>query len=256
MTSRDTHARLRAIVVGSVIVATYVVLASWSGHLTPLARGPLLDGLAPTNYRWVNPPPELESTNEKPSSGEFPLQLGPKGIEGAVVFTTDNQVTVIVATDSIKPKAGQEGVDLTVTPMDPATLPAPGDGLSVFGNAYAIDATYRPSGSPVRPADMREPLDVILVYPSTATLHATSHQLAYSAEGTTWQVIDSSDTAGSQQVEGNVPGLGTVTVVGEASASPAPSDGGGSSTLATSLLVAAGCTLLLGIALLIRSRRM
>lgn len=256
MTARSTHARRRAIVVGSIIVAAYVVFASWSGHLTPLARGPLLDGLAPTNYRWVNPPPELASTNEQPSSGEFPLEMGPKGIEGAVVFTTDNQVTVIVATDSIEPKAGQEGVDLTVTPLDPATLPAPGDGLSVFGNAYAIDATYRPSGSPVRPADMPEPLDVILVYPSTTAVHATSHQLAYSSDDTAWRVIDSSDSAGSQQVEGNVPGLGTVTVVGEASASPSPSDAGGSSTLTTSLLVAAGCLLLLGVALLIRSRRM
>ena len=177
------RSRRGALVLGVVIVAMYVAFAAWSGHLSPLAKGPLLDGLAPANYRWVNPPPELASTNEQPSAGEFPLDMGPKGIEGAVVFTSDNQVTVIVIDGSIAPKAGQDGVDLTVTPLDPATLPAPGDGLSVFGNAYAIDATYRPSGDPVRTADMSEPFDIILVYPSLTTMHASTHQLAYSADG-------------------------------------------------------------------------
>src|SRR5262245_2807368 len=90
--------RATAVAVGVGIIGLYVALASWSSHLSPLARGPLLDGLAPTNYRWVDPPPELASTNQEPSSGVFQLALGRDGVEGSVVFTSDNQVTVIVAT--------------------------------------------------------------------------------------------------------------------------------------------------------------
>ena len=58
------------------------------------------------NYRWVAPPPELESTNQQPTSGTFPLQLGPDGVKSKVVFTSDNQVTVIVAEGSIAAAAG------------------------------------------------------------------------------------------------------------------------------------------------------
>jgi len=106
-----------------------------SGSISPLARGPLLDGLAPVNYRWVAPPPELESTNQQPTSGTFSLQLGPDGVKSKVVFTSDNQVTVIVAEGSIATAPGQRSVDLSVVPLDPVTLPPPGNDLTVFGNA-------------------------------------------------------------------------------------------------------------------------
>ena len=62
------------------------------------------------------------------------------------MFTSDNQVTVIVAEGSIAAAPGQRSVDLSVVPLDPATLPPPGNDLTVFGNAYAITATYQPSG--------------------------------------------------------------------------------------------------------------
>ena len=256
MVSPSRTVRRRAVMtVGVAIIGLYVALAAWSSHLSPLARGPLLDGLAPTNYRWVDPPPELASTNLEPSSGTFPLTMGPDGVEGSVAFTSDNQVTVIVATGSIAAKPGQERVQLTITPLAPSTLPPPGNGFSVFGNAYRIAATYRPSGDAVRDTDVTEPFDVILVYPYTSTLHAATHQLMYSANGETWEPIDSTDTAGSQQAEGNIPGLGTVVVAGQAtSASPAAGDTG-NATLLTVVLVIAGCFLLIGIALLIRSRR-
>ena len=248
--------RAGAIAVGLGIIGLYAALAAWSGHLSPLARGPLLDGLAPTNYRWVEPPPELASTNQEPSSGTFQLTMGPDGVEGSVVFTSDNQVTLIVANGSIAARPGQERVQLTITPLAPSTLPPPGDGLSVFGNAYDIEATYRPSGDAVRNGDVSEPFDVILVYPFTSTLHAAAHQLLYSADGETWEPIDSTDTAQSQQAEGTVPGVGTVMVAGQAtSTSPSGGDTGENTTVLTVVLVIAGCLLLIGIALLIRSRR-
>ena len=91
-----TRRHVRALGAGLMIAGLYAALAALSGSISPLARGPLLDGLAPVNYRWVAPPPELESTNQQPTSGTFPLQLGKDGVKSKVVFTSDNQVTVIV----------------------------------------------------------------------------------------------------------------------------------------------------------------
>ena len=249
-----TRRPLRALGTGLVIAGLYAALAALSGSISPLARGPLLDGLAPVNYRWVAPPPELESTNQQPTSGTFPLQLGKDGVKSKVVFTSDNQVTVIVAEGSIAAAPGQRSVDLSVVPLDPATLPPPGNDLTVFGNAYAITATYQPSGKEI--AEVDAPLDVILVYPATATLHANSHEMLFSSDGQTWQPLDSSDSTALQQSEANVPGFGTVTVAGVLGASPsATTSESGRTTLAIVLLVLAGCAMLIGIGLLLRSRR-
>ena len=139
-------------------------------------------------------------------------------------------------------------------PLDPATLPPPGNDLTVFGNAYAITATYQPSGREI--TEVEEPLDVILVYPATATLHANSHEMLFSPDGQTWQTLDSSDSTAQQQSEANVPGFGTVTVAGVLGASPsATTSESGRTTLAIVLLVLAGCAMLIGIGLLLRSRR-
>lgn len=256
MRHRIRSRRGRVVAVGFVVAAVYVGLAVWSGHLSPLARGPLLDGLGPINYRWVNPPPPLASTNQQPASGTFSLKIGPDGVQGQVVFTADNQATVIVASGSIPPRGRDTSIELTVDPLDAGVLDTPPDGLTAFGNAYQLEATYQPSGKPI--GSISEPLDVILVYPSTAELHATTHELLYSADGNGWERIDSTDSLQQQQAEGNVPGFGYVVVAGELS-SLAPSTGdegdGNSTTLAIMMLVIAGCILLIGVALLLRSRR-
>ena len=57
---------------GAVVVVAYVALAAWSGSLSPLSRGPLLDGIGPPQaYNWVNPPPDLAPQNLPPSPGVF-----------------------------------------------------------------------------------------------------------------------------------------------------------------------------------------
>src|SRR5688500_9422872 len=91
----------RALGLGLLAVATYAVLAAWSSSITPLARGPMLDGLGPVNYRWVTPPPELETTNQAPSAGRFELPLTAQGVGTQVAFTSDSQVTVVIDEGSI-----------------------------------------------------------------------------------------------------------------------------------------------------------
>jgi hypothetical protein len=251
---RRGDARL-ALTAGLAIVLAYLGLAAWSGALSPLARSPLLDGLGPLNYRWVSPPPELASTNQPPSSGRFDLPLGEDGVGTQVVFTSDSQVTIVVDDGSIGPARGEDSAQLLVDPIDPAGLaPPPGD-LVAFGNAYSIAATYRPSRDEVRGLD--RPIQAILLYPATSTLHATSHDMLFSADGEAWETLETVDSPGQQQAQADVPDLGYVMVAGvpaPPSPSPAAAGSGGTPSLAVALLVAAGVVLLIGVGLLIRGR--
>ena len=246
--------RRRAVAWGIAILVAYAVLAAWSGWLTPLARGPLLDGLAPVNYRWVSPPAELEATNQEPTSGRFVLPLGEEGTGTQVVFTSDSQVTVIVDDGSIGPASGERSAVLLVDPVDPALLQPPGSGLVAFGNAYELRARFRPSNDPIRSLD--GPIQVLLAYPSTATLHANTHELLYSPDGEVWEPLETTDSPAQQQAETDVPGLGYVVVAGVPASQPAGRPDAASSTppLAVALLVAAGVVLMIGLALLVRSR--
>jgi hypothetical protein len=100
--------RRAAVVTGLLCVTVYAVLAALSGHLSPLARGPLLDGIGPPqDYRWVSPPPDLAATNQPPSSGVFPIVLDPNGSRPATPVTSDNQVTVIVPQGAFATKPGR-----------------------------------------------------------------------------------------------------------------------------------------------------
>jgi len=246
--------RRRAALAGVVIAAAYAALAALSGHLSPLARGPLLDGIGPPQaYRWVNPPPDLASGNQPPSSGVFHVPLGAGGSRPEVFVTSDNQVTVVVPKGAFDTKPGQVEVTLKVDPLDPETLGSPGARLTIFGNAYRLRATYQPSGDD---ATLTLPLDAILLYPVTPNLHASVHTVYTSTDGRTWATQEGSDSLAQQQAEGPVPSLGYMMVAGEAGASPAEPAGGstGSTSTAIVLIVLAACVGLVGLGLIVRGR--
>jgi hypothetical protein len=254
--SGGSASRRLVAVSGAAAVLAYVALALASAGLSPLARGPVLDGLGPlAPYRWVVPPPELAATNQPPSSGRFDVTLGPQGSEPATFVLSDNQGTFILPEGVFRSKAGEIQVRLRVDPVDPATLGPPPSGMTVFGNAYRLRASYQPSGEPVQ--ELRAPIDAYLVYPVTATLTSANHRIATSPDGRTWTLEDGTDSHPLQQVEGSVATLGYVQVVGVlGSASPSsPGQGGNSRSLALGLIVAAICVGLLGVGLILRSRR-
>jgi hypothetical protein len=246
--------RRAVIVVGLVAVTVYTALAALSGHLSPLARGPLLDGLGPPQpYRWVAPPPDLASDNVPPSSGVFHVPLDADGSRPEVFVTSDNQVTVVVPKQAFDVKPGQIEVMLKVDPIDPATLASPGSHLDIFGNAYRLQAAYQPSGDK---APLAFPLDAILLYPVTPNLHAAVHKLFTSPDGTTWTAQDGSDSLAQQQAEGPMPTLGYVMVAGDPGAtSVTPAGGSSNSTsVAIVLIVLAACVGLIGLGLIVRGR--
>ncbi|MGZ4109803.1 MAG: hypothetical protein ACXVP7_08980 [Actinomycetota bacterium] len=244
--------RRRALAAGLVAVAAYAALAGLSGRLSPLARGPLLDGIGPAQpYRWVNPPATLASGNRPPASGDFLIPLDANGSRPEVFVTSDNQVTIVVPKGAFDLKAGQIQVKLSVQPVDPATLTEP-NGVTIFGNAVGLQAVYEPSG---KPAALASPLDLILLYPSTASLHASKHQLYTSTDGKAWTEQDGSDSLAQQQAEGPMTALGYVLVAGKAGppvTPPASGSSGGSTAIV--LIVVAVCIGLIGLGLVVRGR--
>jgi hypothetical protein len=248
--------RRRILAAGAMAVVIYTAFAGLSGHLSPLARGPLLDGIGPPQaYRWVNPPPDLAPTNQQPSSGVFHVPLDANGSRPEVFVTSDNQVTVVVPAKAFDLKAGQIEVTISVTPLDPAKLSSPGKTLTIFGNAYRLKAAYQPSGAAV---SLASPLDLVLLYPVTTNLHAATHQLYTTPDGKTWTKQEGSDSLAQQQAEGPMPSLGDVLVAGEAGAStvtPASTSSGGSkSSTSIVLIVVAACIGLMGLGLIVRGR--
>ncbi len=240
---------------GAIVVAAYVALAAWSASISPLARLPLLDGLGPAQpYRWVNPPPDLAADNQPPSAGAFELELTADGVRGAVLITSDDQVTAIVPDGAIGAHDDDDAVTLRIDPVDPATLAPVPDDLEVQGNAYVISATYEPSG--VEVPRFEQPIDVILLYPVTPDVHVATHEMLRERTNG-WRRLRTTDSPAQQQAEALVSGPGHVVVAGTPGPVPnAPTDaGGGMNPVAVGLAVAAVCVALVGIGFLVRGRR-
>jgi hypothetical protein len=190
----------RALALGVALAVVYLAGAVLSGRASPLARRPLLDGLAPpTPYRWVHPPAELAAGNKPPAGGRFLLELTAQGSQLSAFSTSDGQVNLILSQGAVPFRAGQIEVVMTVEPLDPARLAAPA-GMLVVGNAYRIQAAYRPSSRKVSAVGGES--SIILVYPLLAAPVAdpAGHVVLTSVDGHSWSPLPSTDTPGSHQV--------------------------------------------------------
>ena len=171
-------------------MALYLAGAAVSGRASILARRPLLDGLAPpTPYRWVSPPPDLAASNKPPASTRFTVELTAEGSQLGAFSTSDGQVNLVLSQGAVPPRSGQRGVEVTIEPVDPATLgPAP-SGLVTAGNAYQIQASYQPSGDQVE--TLAGQSSIGLVYPllNTAVADPGGHQVLSSADGQAWESL-------------------------------------------------------------------
>jgi hypothetical protein len=212
--------RSKAAISGAVVLAAYLAGALLSGHLSPFARRPLLDGIIRKHpYNWASPPPPLASTNKQPESGSYTISLK-GGSQPGVFQTNDGQAVIILPTGAIASSQGATSVTITLTPLDPTTFGQPPGGLAIAGNVYRIAAKYQPGGSPVTHLASTES-EVALLYPLTNT---TKHIVLESTDGKTWAKLPSTDQAASTQVLATkVTELGYFAVgVPASGATPAP----------------------------------
>lgn len=231
MTNRTT----RTLAAGLAIVALYAGSAWFSGQLSPLARRPLLDGLAPpTPYRWVDPPPELASTNLVPAPGTFLVELGNRGNVTAVLTTTDAQVTLILPKGSFAPAERERAVEVSIEPLGASSVDPPPPPFEILGNVYRLDATYLPSDEP---AELAAEARVVLTYPFSTGPHP-GHTIVHSSDGASWTATDTNDLPSIQQADGPIEALGYVAVAQDMTATtpgPANDEGSPVATIAISV---------------------
>jgi hypothetical protein len=201
------------LLVGVGMVVLYLAGAALSGRASILARRPLLDGLAPPSpYRWVTPPPDLAASNKPPASTRFTVELTASGSRLGAFSTSDGQINLVLSEGAVPARPGQTGVEVTVDPVDPATLGPVPPGLVAAGNAYNIQASYQPSGTKVEALGGQS--SVGLVYPllGTAVADPGGHQVLSSADGQAWEALQSTDTPGTHQVSARLARTGHVLV--------------------------------------------
>ena len=240
-----------AVLAGVAVALAYLAGATVSGRQTPLARRPLLDGLAPVPpYRWVKPPPELAAGNRPPADAQRVVRLSAGGSEVSAVATDDGQASLVLEADAIAASPGQREVAVSIEPLDPATVaPAP-PGLVLAGNAYRIRLAYRPSGQPAR---LSGKATAVLVYPllPIPVDNLFDYTMLASPDGKAWARQSSTATPGSHQVAATLTAPGYLVVaVPPAPATTPPPD-------RTPLIagLAAGAVVIIGAVVLLRLRR-
>ena len=237
MTSRTT----RTIAAGVAVVAFYAASAWFSGQVSPLARRPLLDGLAPpTPYRWVDPPPELASTNLAPAPGTFRVELGNRESLTAVLTTSDAQVTLILPKGSFPPAEGARAVEVSIEPLAGSTVDPPPPPFEILGNVYRLGATYVPSDEP---AELAAEARVVLTYPFSAGVHP-GNTIVHSIDGATWTTEDTNDLPSIQQADAPIDALGYVAVARDTTATSGPGITDGESSSIATIVISAGLIVL------------
>lgn len=225
----------RALVLGLVAALAWIGAAgvSFDHGLQPVR--PLYDGthtLPP--YAWVKPPPSAAAENQPPTPTKRTFALTPgKRSRSESIASADAQASIIFVEGGIVVPPGATGVELTITPSDPAPLGVAG--LKADGNAVTYEAVYLPSREPVR---LTSPCPeatrcgtVILRYPLYG-------KKLFRRDGDAWVEVPGSQSVPSgDQVYANVDSLGTFVAAGVPPAGPR--DDGFVNVLALGLGIAA-----------------
>jgi hypothetical protein len=243
--------RRRVAAVGAALVVAYVAGAVASGTLDPSLRRPLLDGLAPPPlYRWVDPPPALASTNQRPAVGRFTIQLdATKGSAPGVFSTSDFQFSLALGLGAIAPRTGDTSILLRATPLAPEAGAQVPDGVRIAGNVMHVNVTYEPSGTPV---DRFSPEGALgIVYPLLFQGTGYTDTVLRSDDGRSWTAVESDDAIAQQSVHASVGAPGYFAVGQTPSSSNGTSAASGSRSIPVVIAVVA---VLLGAFAVLRRR--
>lgn len=200
--------------VGTVALAVGLVVAV----LLPSGPRPaLFNGLplpqAP--YRYVNPPPDLASSNQPPGSGQVTLPVQNGQVPGGGVQTSDGQVLVYFGLGGLGASSGAQSVTVRIDPVtDP---PAPPAGSQIRGNVYRVSATEKPSGAE---ATVVHGYNITMRYPP-----GPFKQLQF-YDGTNWHSLRTTTVSGNPYAGATPTALGQV-------AATAPAGAGGESLFTT-----------------------
>ncbi|MGZ4145928.1 MAG: hypothetical protein ACXVPP_12315, partial [Actinomycetota bacterium] len=200
---------------GLALAVAYVLVAQLSFQEGMVPVRPLYDGTGPPPpYRWVNPPPALKSGNTLPSAGRGTMTITAKGSPPYNLNTDDTQASVIFPPNGVVPKAGETKVNVTITPLDPATLGAPPPGLDYDGNAYRVTATYASSGTPIQIPKVTCDLAEANACASVVLRYAFNATGLYLLNGTTWTSVKAQTASAGLQIYGVTNQLGTFVAAG------------------------------------------
>jgi hypothetical protein len=225
---RAASRRTRLVAAALAAVVAYMAGAALSGHLSPLARHPLMDGFVPPQpYKWASPPPNV-TKNQPPASAHQLLNLPHQDGIG-YVHTSDGQVQLIIGkgTWNVPAATGQAAVLVTVDPLDPAKYGAAPPGLTISGNVYLVKTTFQPSGASVDA--FTAPVTLILQYPAIATAGITPppRTILWSKDGRTWTRVATQNAHQQQSAYATVRRPGYYAVSVSPSALAATSSGRG-----------------------------
>jgi len=237
--------------VGLVVALVYVVTLGVSLGLHPGHVRPLYEGFTPpSTYRWVNPPRALAAANQPPTVTHASIKMGPTGSVATGISTDDGQLVLGMAAGAVAVHAGDTSVAVTITPLDPATLPSTVPRpYRADGNVYDVAMVYRPSGTPV-PQLSGAGASMVLITPS-----ASDHLFTTRTDQGPWTSIPAHQVPPTDLTLGatvRAPGyyVGGTTL-------PAPAFGHGSSSdvLVVSLGVGMVAVLVIGGAFVLSRRR-
>jgi hypothetical protein len=185
-------------------VAAYVLLAVVAARLG-LPHRPVFDGQAPAGpYRWVDPPPDLAGTNQAPLPGGGTVPFREMESVAKAVQTRDGQAQTTFLAAAFPPASEERAVQVDIRPLDPDELGPSPAGLRFDSNAYAFEASYRPSGDS---AGLGEEVIVVLRYARHGTV-----MLRWA--GTEWERLPTEQIRASLSVFAATDRLGTFVVAG------------------------------------------
>jgi hypothetical protein len=174
--------RRRSIIVGSILVAAYLVVLAATVGLRDGHLRPLYDGFdVPAPYRWVDPPPFFAAGNVTPDATTVPIALGRDGSVASGAATPDGQFVLNFAQGAVPPHAGARHVVVKISPADPGALAPVPTGLRANGNAYRVEMTYEPGGEKVDA--LARPGSVVIEIPEVGS------DLFTSPDGATWSKL-------------------------------------------------------------------
>jgi hypothetical protein len=135
---------------GAVAAVVYLALAVVSFTYGALPTLPLYDGASVGPYRFVKAPKALAEFNRPPFSFRERFPLPSDGFRALTAATLDNQATINLPDGAVEPMPGETEIEVSIDPLDPASLGSPPQRAGYDGNAYRFTGRYAASGEPLR----------------------------------------------------------------------------------------------------------